>query len=223
MASTRRMSLSLLAILVLLALPLPSRALYFYLDRSEQKCFLEELPKDTTVVGIYKTEEWDPNTNSFKVNPGLGMQILVEELPDRKQLVKSKGAGEGRFTFTTSAAGDHQICLQTNSTVGWFSTSRAKVHLDMLFGEPSTDTTSAVKKEVLNDLAARIKDLTSRIAAIRREHKYQRDREESWRDTSERVNSRVLNWTLIQIVVLVLTCFWQLRHLKSFFIAKKLV
>lgn len=41
-------SLSLLAFLCLLA---PSQALYFYLDGTTPKCFYEELPKDTLVVG----------------------------------------------------------------------------------------------------------------------------------------------------------------------------
>jgi hypothetical protein len=29
----------------------PTNALYFYLDGTTQKCFYEELPKDTLVVG----------------------------------------------------------------------------------------------------------------------------------------------------------------------------
>lgn len=35
----------------LLALAQSSAALYFYLDAGANKCFLEELPKDTIVVG----------------------------------------------------------------------------------------------------------------------------------------------------------------------------
>ncbi len=34
-----------------LALAQSSAALYFYLDAGANKCFLEELPKDTIVVG----------------------------------------------------------------------------------------------------------------------------------------------------------------------------
>ena len=41
-----------IALLVLLSI-LPSVfGLYFYLEGSEQKCFLEELPKETLVTGI---------------------------------------------------------------------------------------------------------------------------------------------------------------------------
>lgn len=41
----------LLSLLVLLGLSQFSNALYFYLNAGENRCFLEELPKDTIVVG----------------------------------------------------------------------------------------------------------------------------------------------------------------------------
>jgi p24 family protein alpha len=43
---------SSLSLLSLAALLVPSQALYFYIDGPTQKCFFEELPKDTLVVGI---------------------------------------------------------------------------------------------------------------------------------------------------------------------------
>uniref|UniRef100_A0A8D2DZS9 GOLD domain-containing protein n=1 Tax=Sciurus vulgaris TaxID=55149 RepID=A0A8D2DZS9_SCIVU len=41
--------------------------------------------------------------------------------------------------------------------------------------------------------------------------------------TSESTNQRVLWWSMAQTVAMVLTGIWQMRHLKSFFEAKKLV
>ena len=41
----------LLFLFFLLGLLLPANALYFYLDSTTPKCFYEELPKDTLVVG----------------------------------------------------------------------------------------------------------------------------------------------------------------------------
>lgn len=38
-----------------LALAQSTSALYFYLDAGANKCFLEELPKDTIVVGKHHT------------------------------------------------------------------------------------------------------------------------------------------------------------------------
>jgi hypothetical protein len=44
-------SLATTLALICALLPSSSQALYFYLEGSEQKCFIEELPKDTTVLG----------------------------------------------------------------------------------------------------------------------------------------------------------------------------
>jgi hypothetical protein len=48
-------------------------------------------------------------------------------------------------------------------------------------------------------------------------------REERFRQTSESTNQRVLWWSIIQTAVLLSMGYWQMRHLKSFFEAKKLV
>ena len=40
-----------LSVFAFAALLLPTQALYFYIDGPTQKCFFEELPKDTLVVG----------------------------------------------------------------------------------------------------------------------------------------------------------------------------
>lgn len=48
-------------------------------------------------------------------------------------------------------------------------------------------------------------------------------REERFRMTSESTNQRVLWWSIAQTVILIVTGIWQMKHLKSFFEAKKLV
>ena len=42
---------NLLTLLLSSLLILPTQALYFYIDGTTPKCFYEELPKDTLVVG----------------------------------------------------------------------------------------------------------------------------------------------------------------------------
>lgn len=37
---------------LILALAIPADALYFYMEGTTPKCFYEELPKDTLVVGM---------------------------------------------------------------------------------------------------------------------------------------------------------------------------
>jgi len=66
------------AVLPFLSLVGVSQALWFYIDGTSSKCFFEELPKDTLVVGHYSTEEWDPNQNKWAPHDGIAVYITVD-------------------------------------------------------------------------------------------------------------------------------------------------
>lgn len=95
-----------------------------------------------------------------------------------------------------------------------------KFELDMAIGE--TSQIESTDKDKLSEVASKVKDLNARLQDVRREQIFQREREAEFRDQSENVNSRVVRWTFIQIVVLALTCAWQLSYLRAFFIKQKL-
>jgi p24 family protein alpha len=86
-----------LSLLSLAAVLVPSQALYFYIDGPTQKCFFEELPKDTLVVGkdsdisleissrlivsgTYSATQWNEQSRSYVVNPDMGIYITVDEV-----------------------------------------------------------------------------------------------------------------------------------------------
>lgn len=66
------------AILPLLSLSTVAQALYFFIDGTQPKCFYEELPKDTLVVGHYTAEEYDDNARSWSKHDGLNVYISVD-------------------------------------------------------------------------------------------------------------------------------------------------
>lgn len=66
------------AFLPLLSLSAVASALHFYIDSSSPKCFFEELPKDTLVVGHYTAEEWDDRINEWSKHDGISIYISVE-------------------------------------------------------------------------------------------------------------------------------------------------
>jgi len=84
------------AILPLLSLASAAQALYFFIDGTAPKCFFEELPKDTLVVGHYHAEEWDDHTNSWSKHDGISIYISVDVSADSLS--------------TTSHATAHTIC-----------------------------------------------------------------------------------------------------------------
>jgi len=197
-------------------------SLYFHIAETERKCFIEEIPDDTTVIGIYKVELFDPRTNGFMPSsPGIGMHVEVRD-PDDKTVLSKVYSSEGRFTFTSHTPGEHVICLHSNSTK-WFAGSQLRVHLDIQVGEHAVDYANVAQKEKLTELQLRVRQLLDQVEQISKEQNYRRYREERFRQTSESTNQRVLWWSLIQTAVLLLMGYWQMRHLKSFFEAKKLV
>ncbi|ORY59560.1 emp24/gp25L/p24 family/GOLD [Pseudomassariella vexata] len=216
------------AILPLLSLSSVAQALYFYIDGSNPKCFYEDLPKDTLVVGHYEAQEWDNNIGKWARHDGISIYISVDETFDNDhRVVNQKGSASGRFTFTAAAGGDHKICFTPSSNSGrqnWLSVltpnGGIKLSLDMAIGE--TSEIESTDKSKLEDISQRVKDLNSRLQDIRREQVFQREREAEFRDQSESTNSRVVRWMFIQVLVLGITCVWQLSHLRSFFIKQKL-
>ncbi|OAA42104.1 ERP1 protein precursor [Metarhizium rileyi] len=216
------------ALLPLLSLASAAQALYFFVDGATSKCFFEELPKDTLVVGHYSAEEYDDRVNSWQQHNGISIYISVEEVFDNNhRIVSQRGSASGRFTFTAHEAGDHKICFSPSSTSGrssWLSAQSPnggiKMKLDLVIGE--TGQIESSDKDKLQDIASRVKDLNARLHDIRREQVFQREREADFRDQSESTNSRVIRWIIIQLIVIGVTCAWQLSHLRSFFIKQKL-
>lgn len=199
-----------------------SQALYFHIAETEQKCFIEEVPAETMIVGKYKTELYEPTRAAWiPTTPGIGMHVEVKN-PQSKIILSRHYAAEGRFTFTTHDAGEHVICIGTNST-RWFGGSKLRVHLDISIGDHAVDYAQIAAKEKLSELQLRIRQLLDQVEQITKEQAYQRIREERFRHVSDSTNSRVLWWSLGQSIILILMGVWQMRHLKSFFEAKKLV
>jgi len=195
---------------------------------NEPKCFFEELPKDTLVVGHYEVQQWNEGSRSYVTDNQLGLLITVEEVFDNMhQIASQRGDVNGKFTFTAGDSGEHRMCFNpTGYTVnhGYLKNGQEvggiKVTLDIAIGE--TSNIESTDKGKIQDIVSKVKDLNGRLQDIRREQVFQREREAEFRDQSEATNARAVRWTLIQLVVLGATCAWQLSHLRAFFIKQKL-
>ncbi|MCJ1275275.1 emp24p/erv25p- protein [Puttea exsequens] len=197
------------------------------MDGASPKCFYEELPKDTLVVGHYSALQHNPQSNAFTTNPDLSITVTVDEVFDNDhRVVNTRGSNTGKFTFSAADAGDHRICFTPSghTSGGWLSggaqSGQVKMTLDMAIGE--TSTIESTDKSKMTEIAQKVRDLNSRLLDIRREQVFQREREAEFRDQSESTNARVVRWTLLQLIVLGVTCAWQLSHLRAFFIKQKL-
>ncbi|KAM8968293.1 transmembrane emp24 domain-containing protein 11-like [Sarcophilus harrisii] len=201
-----------------------SSAFYFHVAEREEKCIIEDIPNDTWFTGNYKVEQWDINRQDFLDSaPGLGMFVTVTTYNDEVLLSRLYGP-RGTFTFTSHSPGEHIICLESNSTkLISFGGSKLRIHLDIRIGEHDLDAVIAQAKDKVNEVSYKLEHLTEQIEQIIKEQNYQREREENFRMTSEDTNSNVLWWALVQILILISIGIFQMKSLKDFFIAKKLV
>ncbi|XP_055336252.1 transmembrane emp24 domain-containing protein eca-like [Paramacrobiotus metropolitanus] len=203
-------------------------SLYFLLPEGENKCFVEELPDETTVVGEYKIDHIDSKSNNpaqlhGNSKQGVGLAVNVKD-PDGSTMMARSYGTEGKFSFTSNKPGDHTVCLWTNNTGRWFSGNVVlRVHFNLSVGEQANDYEAIAKSEKLNELQIRIRQLMDQVSQIMKEQQYQRVREERFRSISEEINSRVILWAIFQSGILLAIGFWQMSHLKGFFEAKKVV
>ncbi|KAG7665246.1 ERP5 [[Candida] subhashii] len=209
-------------LLALLALFHITSALHFYVKTGETKCFYEELPENTLVVGKIDAYEREENSNEYVKSANLKVQITVEEtFDDDHRVVDQKSSPNGDFTFTSLDSGEHKFCL----TPVYTDKTHGKVHrifFDVAQGSAHDYVDSKSTKSV-DELTRKVQKLYEQLDRIHWEQETMRQREADFRDQSESTNSKVVKWTIVQLVVLIGTCVYQMRHLKSFFVKQKIV
>uniref|UniRef100_A0A672Z0Y4 Transmembrane emp24 domain-containing protein 11-like n=1 Tax=Sphaeramia orbicularis TaxID=375764 RepID=A0A672Z0Y4_9TELE len=188
-------------------------AMYFDLGEQEEKCIIEEIPEDML--------PWD--VKAFSHSPHLGVTVTIRD-PNHEVVTTKRYGKFGKVTFTAHASGQHYLCFQTNSTrFSVFAKERLKLHLDVQMGEHAIDRNTDKTQDNMEILENSLSHLIDQMMYIIRQQEYQREKEETFREISEDTNSKVLWWAVVQTSILLSVGFWQMKRLKDFFIAKKLV
>jgi hypothetical protein len=74
------MKCSFLSLFVLYIVLCRVNSLYFHIKETERKCFIEEVPDETLVVGKYKVQIFDKESNQYlPTSPGIGMHVEVKD------------------------------------------------------------------------------------------------------------------------------------------------
>uniref|UniRef100_A0A3P9CEJ0 Transmembrane p24 trafficking protein 9 n=1 Tax=Maylandia zebra TaxID=106582 RepID=A0A3P9CEJ0_9CICH len=81
----------------------------FNIGETEKKCFIEEIPDETMIIGNYRTQLYDKQREEYlPATQGLGMFVEVKD-PDTRCFVFS-------LQVILSRQYEHQICLHSNSS-----------------------------------------------------------------------------------------------------------
>lgn len=141
-------------LLSLLSLGAVAQALYFYIDGTTPKCFFEELPKDTLVVGHYTAEEYDEHRQSWSKHDGIAIYISVDvrfppspfsflHTPLGKEKKKKKIRLIISLLFTKKQETfdrDHRVVSQKGSSSGRFTFTAAESGEHKLCFTPSSNS-----------------------------------------------------------------------------------
>jgi p24 family protein alpha len=194
--------------------------LYFYVADSTPKCFIEEVPEDTLIVGTYKNPDFIP----FGSSAFTGIGLVIEIKDPEHLVVQTRNADvEGKFAFTSQHGGEYLICIRTNSTKSFGGSRRFRFDLKLDVGEGGIDYKEVGKKEHLTQLELEIRRLNDKVKDIIHEQNYQKNREREFRSTSDTIHTRVQYLSIFQSLVMILAGLFQAWHLKNFFKSKKLV
>jgi hypothetical protein len=194
--------------------------LYFYLTERAQRCFVEELPARTILLGDYKHPE--------AARKGVVVRVLG---PGGNEVYSEAAEAVGRFAFHSTESGEHRVCVLSTARAApggktWPADAgkTAKFHLRLeIHGEDAALLKDMAKRDQLSSLERELLDLDSQVDLILKDLEYSKTQETHFRAQSERINTRIMWWSLFQTLLVLLSSVWQLWHLRSFFIAKKLV
>lgn len=133
-------------------------------------------------------------------------------------MVLQTSPAEGEFTFSALDTGEHRFCLTPV-----YKEKKASVRVLFDLVQLGPEVIDSQMKDTVSLLTNKVKEINNRLHEIKVEQQLVRERESSFRDQSESTNGKVMIWSVFQLGALGLTCFWQLTHLKTFFVKQKVL
>jgi len=227
------MKVVLAVLCVTLCLLHTTSAVFFYLESSE-RCFFEEVEKDTLVVGHYNVRNMDDARANYDESARYGrappagsdshqlaITVAVRD-PSGRVLFAQKGDESHRFAFTSHTAGIHTICVRPTTGGSWFSGSKkVAVDFDLDIGEMALDFKEIIRSEHFSELEGKIFKLKHAVHDVMQNQAYLKKREERFRNTTASTHSQALFWSLLQITVMILSSAAQMYCFKSSFASSR--
>ncbi|KAL7006646.1 p24 complex component [Cystobasidiomycetes sp. EMM_F5] len=117
----------------------------------------------------------------------------------------------GTYSFTAKSDGRYTYCFSNEMSSVTQKTVSFNVH-GVMYVEDDGHT-APIEKE--------IRALSAALQDVKDEQEYIVTRERLHRDTAESTNDKVKWWSIIQAVLLVSVCAWQIYYLRQFFEVKR--
>lgn len=207
--------------LVFLSIVGATDALYFNVAKERHRCFLVDVPKETT----FRAEYESPDTTDVMKTVVSFYAPDVSKGEDEKKLVKKEAASQkGATSFTAQENGPHWVCVSLDSSnYALPDDASMRFALKLSMGTSHEEYQNLAKKNQMDDLHLEIMKLRDRVSAIQRNQDYAKEKSMTLQSSIESSNQRATWVSVLQIVILLVTGFYQAKHLQTYFHKKKLV
>jgi hypothetical protein len=207
--------------LLLFALPLfaaASENVYFYVTRNDPACFVDEVMQTATLLVKYKHEDFATKPLRFKLTMD-GTPVKTESITAR----------EGRFAHAALTTGSYRLCVEVDdskqgSSFPMMANAKFYIQTQVLTGstqDSDVDFPDVVKAKQVISLQQELEKVKETVELLLRKLQMARERETYFRDQSERINERVVWWSIAQTLFLIIAGSFQSVHLHNFFLQKK--
>ena len=176
-------------------------------------CMSDDYAMHTLVQGSYKFEVHKNETNRRPV----GVTVVIIN-PVGMEELRSEQKPIGQFSFTSSRAGEYQICLNTNSS---FFTSKRTLYLTINI---ATGSGNKIEEREENEAPEKfLHRLEQKMHQIQMEQDYYMERHAELLHTESSNAHRIILFNVIQILVVLGFGYLQLRQFVKFLKLRKII
>ncbi|KAK1934639.1 Transmembrane emp24 domain-containing protein eca [Phytophthora citrophthora] len=179
------------------------------------------VPKETT----FRAEYESPDTTDVMKTMVAFYAPDQSKGGDEKTLMKKEPTTQkGAISFTAQVNGPHWVCVSLDSTnYALPDDASMRFALKLGMGTSQEEYQNLAKKNQMDDLHLEIMKLRDRVSAIQRNQDYAKEKSLTLQSSIESSNQRAAWVSSLQIFVLLITAFYQVKHLQAYFQKKKLV
>ncbi|CCD23825.1 Erp5p NDAI_0C01640 [Naumovozyma dairenensis CBS 421] len=202
---------------LLLSLASFGSCIYFYANSGEVRCFYENLSSGQLLIADIDTSV--EKNGIYEEDQDVTVSISVDETFDNNhRVLNQKNSHTGDFAFTALDDGEHRVCFTP-----YFADTKSKIRVFVELEIDHVSSLDSQRKEDVESMKRRTSQLIGRLNKIRQEQKEIRENEAIFRDESEAANSKIRFWSILQVIVLIVICWFQLGYLRNFFIKQKVL
>ncbi|KAI9261066.1 COPII-coated vesicle protein [Sporodiniella umbellata] len=180
-------------------------AMNTYVGPGMVDCYFQELEVGEKLIVSFQVGEGGNDDIDFWIQDSTGSRVVEKKnTAGDVQVIQANTAGRFQYCFSNERHTDSIQKLAFN-----VHENAQKIH------DSVKESTDPLQKEIM--------ELAESVFNIKAQQEYIVARESEHRDTAESTNSRVKWWSIVQLVLLVSVCFWQVYYLQRFFEVKRAV